>query len=358
MSGIVLWSDPHFANRTSFGKIETNSEFPGCNSRFHEIAKSFRKAVDYAEGNDCESIFILGDIFHDRGVIDIPVYNAVYQLFKEAAGRGVRVVIYPGNHDMVDLRAMHVNKHLHSLFTYEKITHVQEKPSIVQTAYFPVAVIPYSNSSREVVETSKRLLDQMSGDIKILMLHHSVNGAITGPHEWVMPHRLDADDLPEGYTHIFSGHYHCHQKVKRLWYVGAPLHHDFGERTYTPGFIHVKPDGSWTQIENTDSPRFQVIETCDPKVLKTINPKDYTSIKWDGDFNEVELAKEDMPDNSIIEVTHKTKTSVRTNIQTTDQVETMIEKYAEAKYGKVVPAGDNHSSEIIDYGVRLYKGKQ
>lgn len=353
MSGIILFSDPHFANRTSFGKIETNSEFPGCNSRFNVIAKAFRRAVEYALKHTCESIFILGDVFHDRGTIDIPVYNAVYQLFKEATGKGIRLVVYPGNHDFVDMRAMHSDKHLHSLFTYEKIANIYDKPTVVETAYFPVALIPFSNSSREVVASAEQLVKIMSGDIKMLMLHHSVDGAVTGPHEWVMPHKLEVEQLPLEYSHIWSGHYHFHQRVKSLWYVGAPVHHDFGERTYTPGFIHIHPDGAWEQIENTESPRFQVIETCDPNILKTIDPKDYTSIRWDGNYNEVQEIKSDLTDNCIIEAVHnKVAAKTRTDIETTDPVETMIGKYAHAT------ANIKDPSEIIDYGVRLYKGKK
>ena len=361
MSGIVLFSDPHFCNRTAFGHIDPKAEFPGCNSRFHETAKAFRAAVEYAKNQGCESIFILGDIFHDRGSIDVPVYNAVYQLFKEVTGKGIRLVIYPGNHDTVDLRAMHINKHLHSLFTYEKIAYVYDQPSIVQTAYFPIAVIPYSNSGREVIAATDKLADKMgkAEDIKIVMFHHSFNDAVTGPHEWVMPHRLDAQDLSPKFTHKFSGHYHLHQKLAgNLWYVGSPLHHDFGERNYVPGFIHLLPDGTWKHIENITSPRFQVITTSDPMDLQMISPFYYTSIKWEGDIGEIEKLKDTLPENCIIEYSNNTSNSTnyltRTSIKTTDAVEDMIEKYAEAKTGSGYPA----PSEIVEHGKNLYKGSK
>jgi DNA repair exonuclease SbcCD nuclease subunit len=358
MGGIVLFSDSHFANRTAFGKFESNAEFPGCNSRFHVIAKAFRAAVKYANDNNCESIFILGDVFHDRGVIDVPVYNGVYQLFREATEQSIRLVIYPGNHDMVDMRAMHSDKHLHSLFAFERLAHVYDQPTIVQTAYFPVAVLPYSNSSKGVIYKAEQMVKKMSGDIKMLMLHHSVNKAITGPHEWVMPHRLDVDSLPEDYSHIWSGHYHFHQQVmsednkRRLWYVGAPVHHDFGERTYVPGFVHVMPDGKWQHIENTESPKFKVISTSDIKDFDEVaTSKDYIKIEWQGDMNEIEKIKKDLPENCLVEATNSGVVSVaRTSIQTTDSVEGMISKYADAK------ALVKNPIEIVEHGVILYKG--
>lgn len=359
MSGIVLFSDPHFANRTAFGHIDPKAEFPGCNSRFHETAKTYRAAVEYAEENDCESIFILGDVFHDRGSIEIPVYNGVYQLFKETVERGIRLVVYPGNHDTVDLRAMYTNKHLHSLFMFEKLAYVYEKPTLVQTAYFPVCVVPYSNSGMEVVVATEKLVEKMSGDIKIVMFHHSFNDAVTGPHEWVMPHKLDAHDISEKYTHKFSGHYHLHQRLAGdLWYVGSPLHHDFGERNYNPGFIHVLPDGDWKHIENTVSPRFQVITTMDQKDLENLSTTDYISIKWGGSMGEMEKIKETLPENCILEYNNNNgvaSSHTRTSIKTTDAVEDMIEKYTNAKTS-ILSNSPTHQ-DIIDHGVSLYKGK-
>lgn len=361
MGGIILFSDPHFGNRTSFGRYESNPEFPGCNSRFHVIARAFRAAVEYALENNCESIFILGDVFHERGVIEVPVYNGVYQLFREATGQGIRIVVYPGNHDMQDLRAMHVDKHLHSLFAFEKLANVYDKPSIVQTAYFPVAIIPYSSGARGVVETSERLLNKMSGDIRMLMLHHSVDGAKTGPHEWVMPNKLDVDAFPEGYSHIWSGHYHQHQMLtstdrkKRLWYVGAPAHHDFGERNYVPGFIHIHSDGKWQHIENTSSPRFKVYTTNDiDKIKDMINPNDYNSVRWQGDVADLEYVKKQLPYNCDVEAENISPSSgvlkTRASIDTTDPAETMIEKYANTTSKMTDP------SEIIEHGKFLYKG--
>ena len=359
MSGIVLFSDPHFCNRTAFGRIDSKAEFPGCNSRFHEIAKAYRAAVDYAEENNCESIFILGDVFHDRGSIDVPVYNGVYQLFRETAEKGITLRIFPGNHDTVDLRAMHIDKHLHSLFMFEKLARVYEKPSIVQTAYFPVCVVPYSNSGRTVIDVTTQLADKMTGDIKPVLFHHSFNDAVTGPHEWVMPHKLDANDLSEKFTHKFSGHYHLHQKIAgNLWYVGSPLHHDFGERNYNPGFIHLLPDGSWGHIENKVSPRFQVITTSDPKDLENISLTDYTSVKWEGNIGEIEKIKDTLPENCIIEYSNNTGKNTtfltRTSIKTTDNVESMIEKYADTK--ATMASTPEQLKELVEHGTNLYKG--
>ena len=359
MSGIVLLSDLHFANHTAFGRLDTKAEFIGCNSRFHEIAKVFRSAADYAEENDCESIFILGDLFHDRGFIEVPVYNGVYQLLKETAGRGIRVHIFPGNHDCLDLRAMHIEKNLHSLFMFEKIAYIHEKPTLVQTSYFPVAVVPYSNSGREVLAVTERMADKMSGDIRPVMFHHSFNEAVTGPAEWCMPHALDAKDLSEKYTHKFSGHYHLHQKVTgNLWYIGTPIQHNFGERNYTEGFIHLLPDGSWKHIENTVSPRFQVITTSDLKDLENISLTDYTSVKWEGNIGDIEKIKDTLPENCIIEYSNNsgknTTYLTRTSIKTTDAVEDMIEKYTQGKTAML--SNSPTHQDLIDHGMHLYKG--
>jgi DNA repair exonuclease SbcCD nuclease subunit len=344
--GIVLFSDPHFDNRSQFGKYESNPEFPGCNSRFHEIAKTFRTALAYAKAKDCEAMFVLGDIFHTRGHVAVPVYNAVYRLLEEAASTGVALFLYPGNHDFVDLKAMHAEHSLHSLFMYNSVCHIIDQPEHVETDNFAVGIIPFSLDLDAITLASKNLLPKTKKQTA-LMLHHSVNGAVTGPHEWQMPNRLNVTDLEQGWDLIFSGHYHKHQNIDKLTYVGAPLQHDFGEREYTPGFIHVKPDGSWKVIENKTSPRFVVLETEDSRDLSALDSKNYNVVRWQGEEKVGEALRDTT--NALVEIRPATLNKIaRSDISTTDSVEEMFKKYMKARTGTV-------SNTLLKKGLAFYK---
>lgn len=351
--GIVLYSDSHFDNRSSFGLYESNPEFPGCNSRFHEIAKTFRNALDYAVKNSCEAIVILGDIFHTRGHIAIPVYNAVYRLLEEASSRKMPLYLYPGNHDFVDLKAMHADHSLHSLFMYGSMSKLIDKPSLVETDSFALGIIPFSLDIEAISLASQQLYPFASKRLKpntkqtILMLHHSVDGAITGSHEWKMPNRLNVSDLYQGWDHIFSGHYHKHQNIEKLWYVGAPLQHDFGERTYTPGFIHLLADGSWKHIVNTSSPKFVIMETEDSKDLSALDSHNYNVVKWQGEEKIGESLRETT--NALVEIQPPSLHKIaRSDIRTTDSIEDMFKKYIKARTGSV-------SSTLLNKGLTFYK---
>lgn len=351
--GIILYSDSHFDNRSSFGVYTSNPEFPGCNSRFHEIAKTFREAVTYTKANDCEAMFVLGDIFHTRGHVAVPVYNAVYRLLEEAASSGVALFLYPGNHDFVDLKAMHAEHSLHSLFMYSSVCRIIDQPELVETDSFAVGIIPFSLNLDAITLASQQLYPSTSKRIKpsskqtALMLHHSVNGAVTGPHEWQMPNRLNVSDLYSGWNNIFSGHYHKHQNIDTLTYVGAPLQHDFGEREYTPGFIHVYPEGNWKVIENKTSPRFVVLETEDSRDLSSLDSRNYNVVRWQGEEKVGEALRDTT--NALVEIRPATLNKIaRSDINTTDSVEEMFKKYMKARIGTV-------SNTLLKKGLAFYK---
>lgn len=348
MSGIVLISDTHFDNRTGFGKHLTNPEFPGCNNRFHEIVKAFREATAYAVKNDCEAIVLLGDIFHSRGMISIPIYNGVYSLFNEVS-KQVPLIIYPGNHDYVDLKALHADKNLHSLFTYEKTVRLYDKASLVQLENFDLGIIPFSPVKDDLLFNAIDLKKGLrKNKANMLCLHHSVAGAVTGPHEWKMPHELQVNEIPE-WDFLWSGHYHQHQQIGNLWYVGAPLHHDLGERTYTPGFVHVFPNGSWKHIENKTSPRFVSLETDSHDLISKLDPSNYNVVKWTGEITEGDKLR--LNENMVVNnKPSSSKIVSRTSISTTEDPEEMIKKYANAKIKNV-------EQDLIKYGIKLYKGE-
>jgi len=354
--GILLYSDPHFDNRSSFGVYTSNPEFPGCNSRFHETAKSFRDALTYAREHDCEAVFVLGDIFHTRGHVAVPVYNGVYRLLEEANKGKIPVYLYPGNHDFVDLKAMHAEHSLHSLFMYGSVCTLVDQPTLVETDSFAVGIIPFSMDLDAITLASQQLYPSASKLLRpntkqtVLMLHHSVNGAVTGPHEWQMPNRLNVADLNQSWDYIFSGHYHKHQFVDKLVYVGGPLQHDFGEREYTPGFIHLMPDGTWEHIENKTSPRFIITETEDSSIVSNLNNHNYNVVKWYGEEKTGEKLRD--VTNALIEIKPPTlKKIARSDIQTTDSVEDMFKKYIKARTGTI-------SNTLLKKGLAFYKESQ
>lgn len=353
---IVLVGDPHFANRTGFAKQPSNPEFQGCNSRLHEIAQAVRRAITFAKDGGAEAVVILGDIFHDRGVIQVPVFNAMYQILNEAKDKGVEVILFPGNHDYVDLHARGSAK-LHSILSFEGAATVVHSASQIELDSFICSIVPFTPSAEKTTLAAKKLYEKSkkSSKANLLLLHHSLDGAKTGPHEWVMPSRLRANHLPR-FDLIVSGHYHQHQIVKDsdnyVIYAGAPLQHDAGERDYKPGFLVVGDDGSIRHIENFASPRFVVIEAETEEDLESeeVRDNDYLIVKWKGEEKDGKKLRDQLKGLGIgiVNVTpDSARKAIRTNISTADAVETMLAKYAEARLGAPDPL-------YLDEGVKLY----
>jgi DNA repair exonuclease SbcCD nuclease subunit len=345
VAGIVVLSDTHFSNRKQFGKTLTNPVWKGCNSRFHEIAYAVQRAFKYALDNDCEAIVIPGDIFHERGFIQVPVYNAVYEIFDQIANQSkVRLIIMPGNHDMVDAKALGGSDGLHSLFAMNNMTLVIEKPTWIPLNSFDLFSVPYDSTPKFKKADEARPRRKL---VSLLFLHQSIEGAETGPTNWRMPHELKVSELEDlGYDLVISGHYHKHQSLsKTVHYCGALLQHDFGERDYVPGWMHVTPDGEWKHIEDKESPRFVQITTDSKNRLSFLNPKNYNNIIWTGEEPLSQTEENMVVTNQPIVETRV----VRSTIKTTDSIREMITKYVEIRTGQ-------RDASVINYLVEKYEG--
>lgn len=346
---ILLVSDLHFENRTAFNHPLKDIEFHGCNSRFHYIAKAFRAAITTAVKQDCEAVVLCGDIFHSRGHISVPVYNAVYRLFHEAAQK-IKLIVYTGNHDLVDLKGNYSDKGLHSLLVYEEKIILVDKPELVSLDNFDLCIVPYNYKAAETISAANKLFDTFTSeqrkDVKIGLFHHSFDGAKSGPWEWQMPELLKVSDLPK-FTLSFSGHLHMHQSVENLIYVGSLLQHDQGERNYKPGCVLVNDDCTWKFIPNNSSPKFNLVETNDIEELSDL--EGYVTVRWQGDSSEIKQIKEKLPYAKVETKPDSLTQKKRIEINTDSSVPDMLKKYLKYKTGLV-------DKQYLDLGVALYEG--
>ena len=348
MAGIVVLSDTHFSNRKQFGKHVSSPVWKGCNSRFHEIGFAVQRAFQYALKNDCEAMVLPGDIFHERGFIQVPVYNAVYEIFDQIANQSkVKLIIMPGNHDMVDSKALGGSEGLHSLFAMNNMTTVTGKHGHIWWAGMHLYMVPYTPDIVSTLEQVKTFAFSPKM-FSILFLHQSIEGAESGPTNWKMPNELKVsylESMPADL--IISGHYHKHQSLsKRVHYAGALLQHDFGERDYIPGWMHILPDGTWKHIEDKESPRFVKLVTDDINKVNLLDAKNYNAVEWTGD---------DPSNIAVVENTTMTHTPevetrvIRSTIKTTDSIREMITKYVTIRTGEA-------DQKLIAYLMNKFEG--
>ena len=349
MSKIVCVSDLHFDNRKKYDKSLSYAEFMGCNNRFHEIAKAFRASIRHAVKIGAEAVVIPGDIYHTRGILPIPVLNAVQKLFREAAEQ-VRLIVMVGNHDVVSSVATGAEQDLHSLFVSKDICTIVGTPTTLETDSFHLSFIPFTPSWAGTVEASNALYGKAKKSKKptLAFFHHSFNGATTGPHEWTMPYPLCDSDI-QPFDKILSGHVHRPQDVGRVRYIGTLIQQDMGEREYDVGWAEVDDGPGYKHISNTKSPRFMQVTAKTTDDLK-LSMHDYTLVQWEGDPDVG--AKLQHGENVLVEMkSPQVLYKKRTDISTADSDEDMFGKYIKVTTGSL-------NRDLLAYGLSLYKGAQ
>lgn len=177
-------------------------------------------------------LIIAGDLHDTKAIIRAEVANRLLKIFNPE----VRTYILAGNHDLINEKGTeHGLNYLNS-----DMVHVAGFPATVDIGGHPVYLIPYQN-------TTQKFKDALSSVPKgsIVVCHQGVHGAYLG--DYVQDKTSIEVGSLDGYK-IISGHYHRHQTVGALTYIGSPFSHTFGEANDGgKGFLIVNEDGTYTQ---------------------------------------------------------------------------------------------------------------
>lgn len=163
--------------------------------------------LDLATRYDENTVAILGDLWHLRYRVPVSLLNAVAETFE---AWGLNVVLLPGNHDQVDVYGRNAMEVLGALPNVE----VFSEPTVNASGAF----LPYRKDPGLMVELSQKLLAQAA--VKILYTHAGVRGAAQNGSIY------DADGIPlealVGWDLVVTGHYHRHQRLGNVVYLGSP----------------------------------------------------------------------------------------------------------------------------------------
>lgn len=229
----------------------------GVNSRVRGLCDEIERCAAttiLAGGN---LMFIAGDVFHVRGSVAPSVFNPVRKTLRSIKARGVQIQIIPGNHDLTGKDASEEIGSSVKMLSEEKILVIHEPvsgnavmqiPWCSNMALFRERLNAYVDKCKRVgIET--RELD--------LICHTGIEGAIGGmPHG----HALDpAEAASWGFKRVFSGHYHNHVSFEdgKVFSIGAPMHHTWGDVGTKAGFLIVHPDT--VQFFASHQPSFVVL---------------------------------------------------------------------------------------------------
>lgn len=249
----VLISDIHF----TIPNIELASE-------------SLSAAIDCANDLDVPLV-IAGDLNDSKDIIRAKVANRLIELLKRAQ---TDVILMVGNHDLINEKGKE-----HGLNYLAPYVVIAEQCGTTSILGENVGIFPYQSSSEELKEKLSRVPKG-----SILIMHQGFLGASMG--DYVQDKSSLDPELVKDFT-VISGHYHRHQTLGTVTYIGSPYTMTFGEANDGPkGFLVLNTDGTFER-KILDLRRHIKIE-CDIKDLydknlyKDVRKKDLLWLKVTG----------------------------------------------------------------------------
>lgn len=236
-------------------------------------SKSLRAALKKAEDLKV-SLIIAGDLNDTKAIIRGEVANELIDILKN---RHIEVIVMIGNHDLLNEKG--AENSLNFLAPY---AHLINKVSDLSDKFgVPIQLIPYHADQEELANYIKTIPKGF-----ILIMHQGVKGAWMG--DYVQDKSSIDTKLLSKYK-VISGHYHRHQTVGSVTYIGSPYTITFGEATDgDKGFLILNSDGSFERVI-LDLRRHIIINTDNQFESKALNirPEDLVWVKISGNSKEL-----------------------------------------------------------------------
>ncbi len=198
-----------------------------------ELASTaLRHALNKAESLGVPLI-IAGDLNDSKAIIRAEVANRLIEIFKFAE---CHIYIMVGNHDLINERGRD-----HGLNFLDMYATIIDEPYYEES--LSCVLIPYITDFSNVIEDLKDF-NLLTGRPTLIM-HQGFHGADTG--DYVHDKSAISADLAKDFT-VISGHYHRHQAIGTVTYIGSPYTQSFGEANDGPkGYLVLNSDGTYTR---------------------------------------------------------------------------------------------------------------
>lgn len=206
---------------------------------------ALKAAFAKAEELDVPTV-IAGDLHDTKDIIRGKVANELILLLQQAK---TPVYILVGNHDLLNEKSSE-----HGLNYLRPYATIVDSPHFIA---YPASVcaIPYQNDSKKFSDVLKALSESLMPTVVIA--HQGFLGASMGDY---VQDKTSIDPATVKDFIIISGHYHRHQTIGTVTYIGSPFTMSFGEANDGPkGFLALNEDGTFAR-EILDLRKHVIIE--------------------------------------------------------------------------------------------------
>ena len=336
---ILLFSDLHAHEFADFSHTDPKT---GLNSRLNWCVRVINRVRREVGKRGIEHVVFGGDLFHVRGVVRVPVIQAIGSAFFRLA-RVAQVTIAAGNHDQADKEGRHVAS---SVLSRKNITVVDTWKVIEGLP--DTAVFAYDWNPDRFRENLRIARER---GVRHLVVHAGIHGAQTGTRDFIPREEIKPEEF-DPFRRVFSGHYHKHQDLTPVvTYIGAALQQYRSESNYRTGFIVYDYETNTYEHVRIRTPRFVRWEgnRSDDKRVKGNYVDAVVPEGWSVEGVQKHLEDLQAAAFNIIPPDHEPsrQTEQRLQIDTsTDRID-MLKKYAEEFHGEL------DLKKLIDMGVSL-----
>lgn len=265
-------SDIHMSNSLAHAKPGPN----GVTDRLQDQKQLWRHVFATALEYGCHAIFVQGDLFDHHNIDPITLAETVHSLSETP----IDLFLIGGNHDGVNTRgerfsveALSVLPRCHYMLTGETY---EPRPWL---SFWPLEFAPLDKNRESLAS-----FDLDEDDVNVLLMHNSVQDCT---HlGWTCDDGLDPEETVARFDHVLSGHFHDPQSFgERGRYLGAPMHHHFGDVGREAGFwiMEFKEDGTRTEtFIDGECPKFFALDWDDMAVDEDIADDDGTFRSTEG----------------------------------------------------------------------------
>jgi DNA repair exonuclease SbcCD nuclease subunit len=227
-------SDQHFgSNSHSKGRFESQMAF---------FEQQF---FPYLLENKVKDVLSLGDIVHNRNVVDLYILQELKQrFFAWFEEHKIRLHLLQGNHDTYFKNSVSHNFYVENLneFGYS-IPYVDTK--VVTLGKYTIGMVPWVIEEDNLTLPEKCDIICMHADIQGMPLQNGI---------------YSKDGLPvstfNNYRYVFSGHFHKKSEKNNIRYVGTQYQLTWNDFDEVKGFYVLGDDYDLEFIENDINPRF------------------------------------------------------------------------------------------------------
>jgi DNA repair exonuclease SbcCD nuclease subunit len=242
---IVFFADTHLGfDYPLRPRVETRR-------RGQDFFDNFERILDYAASTGPDLVVHGGDLFF-RSRVPHPIVDKVYDSLWRFAQTGIPILIVPGNHERSKLPTSiwlaHPNIHV---FDTPKTYRVAVSRTSIAVSGFPFVRDDIRRRFKEVIAETG--WDESSADIKLLCMHHFVEGAQVGPSGYTFrsgPDVVRMSDIPTDCVAVLAGHVHRKQVLRKtigndelqVIYPGSTERTSFAEKDEPKGFFDIEID--------------------------------------------------------------------------------------------------------------------